>query len=213
MQKEKRNFFINIRKLWPYMKESKMDLFGYIIVIIIEAILWAILPFISAKIILNITNGFIEQLVLSALAFFIIESILAIGYYFKGFFYQKIYQKTLVTLQTGLAREILKLEVKEIDTVSSGLFIDRLNNDTQEVSDLFMEYSYWISDIISNVGVFIAIFILNKYFRLLTNKFVNSLFIFVKMIYNKNVRLLIIYLIMSLHNLTFLLEKWYNKYR
>lgn len=163
MQKEKRNFFINIRKLWPYMKESKMDLFGYIIVIIIEAILWAILPFISAKIILNITNGFIEQLVLSALAFFIIESILAIGYYFKGFFYQKIYQKTLVTLQTGLAREILKLEVKEIDTVSSGLFIDRLNNDTQEVSDLFMEYSYWISDIISNAGVFIAIFILNKY--------------------------------------------------
>ena len=55
------------------------------------------------------------------------------------------------------------MEVEEIDKNSSGLFIERLNKDTQDIAGLFMEYAYWVSYIISNVGVLITIFILNKY--------------------------------------------------
>lgn len=89
--------------------------------------------------------------------------ILYIIYYFKGFLYQKIYQKTLVNLQVAVARETLKLEIREIDKVSSGVFIDRLNKDTQDISAMFMEYTYWTSYVISNIGVLVAILILNKY--------------------------------------------------
>lgn len=161
--KKKSNFIKNIKKTWKYVKDCRLNLVGYATVSIIEAIIGAILPLVSAKIILNITDGVMEQLLLSALTVFIIEVVLYTMYYFKGFLYQKVYQKTLVNLQIAVARETLKLEVKEIDKESSGLFIDRLNKDTQDISSMFMEYTYWISYVISNIGVLVAIFVLNKY--------------------------------------------------
>ena len=160
---KEKNFKQNIKRTWKYIKTAKMNLLGYGVVSIIEAIISAIIPLLSAKVILNITDGVINQLILSALSVFSVELILYIMFYFKGFFYQKIYQKTLTNLQKAIAREILNLEIEEIDKNSSGLFIDRLNKDTQDISGLFMEYTYWISYIITNVGVLITVFILNKY--------------------------------------------------
>lgn len=157
------NFKLNLKRTWKYIKESKMNLLSYGMVSIIEAIISAVIPLLSAKVILNITSGVINQLVLSAIVVFFIEIILYMMFYFKGFFYQKIYQKTLISIQKSLAKEILNLEVEEIDKNSSGLFIDRLNKDTQDIAGLFMEYAYWVSYIISNVGVLVTIFILNKY--------------------------------------------------
>lgn len=157
------NFYKCIKKMWPYILKSRISLIGYVIVSIIEAIIGAVLPLISAKIILDITNGVVKQLILSSLSVFIIEFILYIAYYFKDFLYQIIYQKTLLNLQISIIRETLKLEVKEIDKRTSGLFIDRLNGDAQDISGMFMEYTYWISNVISNIGVLVAIFVLNKY--------------------------------------------------
>ena len=163
MKKEKSNFFKNIKKTWVFIRECKFNMISYVVVSIMEAIIGTILPLISAKIILNITDGVMNQLILSALTVLIIELILYVLYYFKAFFYQKIYQKTLINLQVAVARETLKLEVKEIDKSSSGIFIDRLNKDTQDISSMFMEYAYYASYVISNIGVLVAIFILNKY--------------------------------------------------
>lgn len=153
----------NIKKTWPYIKECKGNLISYAIVSIIEGFLGAALPLFTAKIILNITDALISQLILSAILVLIIQLVLYIVYFFKSFFYQKIYQKTLVNLQIAIAKETLKLEVKELDKAGSGLFIDRLNKDTQDISSMFMEYAFWTSYVISNIGVLFAIFILNKY--------------------------------------------------
>ena len=160
---ENDNFKLNVKRTWKYIKEAKLNLIGYGIVSIIEAIISAIIPLLAAKVILNITNGIINQLILSAIVVFFIDLLLYAMVYFKGFFYQKIYQKTLITIQKSLTKEILNLEVQEIDKNSSGLFINRLNKDTQDIAGLFMEYAYWLSYIITNVGVLVTIFILNKY--------------------------------------------------
>ena len=157
------NFKLNVKRTWKYIKEAKYSLIGYGSVSIIEAIITTILPLLSAKIILNITNGVVNQLIISSIAVLFIELLLYLMIYFKGFFYQKIYQKTLIGIQKDITREILNLEIEEIDKNSSGLFIDRLNKDTTDLAGLFMEYAYWISYIITNVGVLVTIFILNKY--------------------------------------------------
>lgn len=164
MKKNKNdNFKLNVKRTWKYIKEARLNLIGYGLVSIIEAIISTIIPLLSAKVILNITNGIINELILSAIIVFFIDLLLYAMVYFKGFFYQKIYQKTLISIQKSLTKEILNLEVQEIDKNSSGLFIDRLNKDTQDMAGLFMEYAYWLSYIITNVGVLVTIFILNKY--------------------------------------------------
>lgn len=163
MKKEKSKFLKNIKKTWPYIKECKLNLVGYALVSVIEAIISAILPLIAAQVILNLTSGLINQLILSALAVFGINFVLHTVTYFKVILYQKIYKTTLTKLQISVAKETLKLEIKEVDKASSGVFIDRLNKDTQDISQIFMEYTYWISYVISNIGVLVAIFILNRY--------------------------------------------------
>lgn len=171
------NVKTNLKKTWKYIKSAKMNLVGYGAVSILEAIISAILPLLSAKVILNITNGVINQLVISALVVFSIEIILYVMYYFKSFFYRRIYQKTLINIQKSLAKEILNLEIAEIDKNSSGLFIDRLNKDTQDIAGLFMEYTYWISYIITNVGVLFTVFVLNKY--LFVYALISSIVVFI----------------------------------
>lgn len=171
------NVKANLKKTWKYIKSAKMNLVGYGAVSISEAIISAILPLLSAKVILNITNEVINQLVISALVVFFIEIILYIMYYFKSFFYRRIYQKTLINIQKSLAKEILNLEIAEIDKNSSGLFIDRLNKDTQDIAGLFMEYTYWISYIITNVGVLFTVFVLNKY--LFVYALISSIVVFI----------------------------------
>lgn len=164
MKKNKNdNFKLNVKRTWKYIRKARLNLIGYGLVSIIEAIISTIIPLLAAKVILNITNGIINELILSAITVFFIDLLLYAMVYFKGFFYQKIYQKTLISIQKSLTKEILNLEVQEIDKNSSGLFIDRLNKDTQDMAGLFMEYAYWLSYIITNVGVLVTIFILNKY--------------------------------------------------
>lgn len=160
---KKDNFKLNVKRTWKYIKVAKSSLIGYGSVSVVEAIITTILPLLSAKIILNMTNGVINQLIISSVAVLFIELILYLMVYFKGFFYQKIYQKTLIGIQKDVTREILNLEIEEIDKNSSGLFIDRVNKDTTDIAKLFMEYAYWISYIITNVGVLVTVYILNSY--------------------------------------------------
>lgn len=157
------NFRLNVKNTWKYIKQAKWNLFGYGLVSVFEAVISAILPFLTAKVILNITNGAINQLIYASLAVFCINLIIYVAYFLKSLFYQRIYQKTLVGIQKSIAREILNLEVQEIDKNTSGLFIDRLNKDTTDIAGLFMEYTYWLSYILTNVSILVTLFILNKY--------------------------------------------------
>lgn len=157
------SFLRSVKRTWIYIKECKKVLIFYAIVSVIESIISAVLPLIDAKIILSITDAIMPQLILTAFSVFGIELLLYLLYYFKSMLYQKIYRKTLTNLQIAIARETLRLEIKEIDKASSGVFIDRLNNDTKDIAGMFMEYAYWMSYVISNIGVLMAIFLLNKY--------------------------------------------------
>ena len=162
-KKKENNFFRNVKRTWKFFSSSGKNLVGYASISILEAIIGAILPLASAKIILNMTDELMLELIYSAIAVFAIELILYTVFFLKGYFFQKIYHNTLINLQSAVARETLKLEISEIDKSSSGLFIDRLNKDTEDISSMFMEYTYWISNVLSKVGVLVAIFILNKY--------------------------------------------------
>lgn len=163
MNRKKSNYWKNIKRTWQYIKDCRFNLVAYALASIVEAIIGTILPLAAAKVILNITSGLMKQLIISALAVLLIKIILYTMYNFKNFFFEKIYRKTLNNLQEAVARETLNMEVKEIDKNSSGLFIDRLNRDTMDISSMFTNYAYYISYVITNVGILIAIFVLNRY--------------------------------------------------
>ena len=56
----------------------------------------------------------------------------------------------------------MKLENKCIDSNSSGVFIQRLINDTSNLADIFSVLNIYLTHILTDIGIFGAIFIINK---------------------------------------------------
>ena len=160
--KDNSSLLLNLKRTWKYVKQSNYKLIIFVILCLADAVIGAILPIFSAKIILNITNGVVSQLFLSAMTVLGLDIVSYIVNYFDFRLYRLINQKTLISMQEDLAKEILNIKVKEIDKNTSGLFIDRLNRDTEEIADVFVNYISAISNVISNIGVLLAVFILNK---------------------------------------------------
>ena len=159
----KKSFFTYVKAVYPFTRGCRGSLVLYLVVCVVEAFIGAFLPIFTSKLILALTNSEIEQLIYTAIFVFIVEILDYFVLFLKSFLDQKIYSVTLVNLQVSVARETLKLEVSEIDKNTSGYFIDRLNKDTSDISDLFSQYVYYFSFVVSNIGVLVAVFILNKY--------------------------------------------------
>ena len=175
-KKEKILTLENIKKAFKYTKKAKKYCILYLLVAILDGINGILLPIFSAKIILSITDKIINQVILSASIVFLIEFVNAILLYLKVLSSRKIQQTASIEMQYDMIKETMKIEIGEIDKNTSGLFIDRLNKDAQEISSMFMEFSYYITKILSNIGVLVAIFILNKY--LFTYSLLISIIIF-----------------------------------
>lgn len=152
-----------MKKTLKYIKEAKWNVFAYVFAGIVEAIIGVLFPIFSAKIILNITNNEMNQLILSAVVILLFEIFRCLTGTMKSIFYNKIHRKTIVSLQTNMIKETLRIEVSEIDKQTTGLFIDRLNKDADTISRMLIDISYWITNILGNIGILVAMFMLNKY--------------------------------------------------
>ena len=62
-----------------------------------------------------------------------------------------------------MLKGIVKIRIKDLDDNSSGVFIERLNKDCNELSHIFTMGVGNLTGILSNIGVFIAVFIINKW--------------------------------------------------
>lgn len=90
--------------------------------------------------------------------------------------WNKYFYSVKKNIQLDLAEEILKITQDDLNTNSSGVFIERLNNDTEKLTDIFIDLLDWISDIVGGLGVFISIFFINKIIFLIYLAFILILF-------------------------------------
>ncbi len=152
----------NLKFAWQYAKDQKWMMIQYIISSIITIIISLVIPILSAKIIILFTNNKFYQLIFMAFIIFLIENIRNIVSYFTNYCSHYIYRETFTKIQTDLGKSILKLENKIIDNNSSGVFIQRLTNDTDRLADIFNVLNVYLTRIIIDIGIFCAIFIIHK---------------------------------------------------
>ena len=152
----------NFKFAWFYAKSEKWKIVKYIIANAIEIIISIIIPIISSKMIILLTNNSLYQLVLISIVIFIIENIRNLIHYKASYYSNIIYRETLKKIQIDLGKNILKLENKVFDDNSSGLFIQRLSSDTTRIADIFNILNMNLTSIITDIGIFAAIFIINK---------------------------------------------------
>ena len=132
-----KDFWNNLKFSWQFAKKYKKYLIWFIITSIFIICISVIVPLLSAKIIINLTNNEMLQLLLIALSILLIEWFRNIINFIGRYNYEMLFRKTYVDLQTALGKEILKIENKDINKSESGLFIQRLTNDTSIISTFF----------------------------------------------------------------------------
>lgn len=157
-----KEFFRYLKFAWKYAKGEKKKIIAYIIFNIITIAISVFVPIISAKIIVGLTNGEFKQVLLMSLVILVVEISRSTSNYFLRLFSQIIYRETFTKIQSALGKEMLKLKTKTIDENSSGVFIQRLTNDTSKIADIFNVLNMYLGNIITDIGIFIAIFIISK---------------------------------------------------
>ena len=157
-----KEFWKNIKLTWKYTKDQKTTLIKYIIVTILNIIVALLIPILSAQLIVKLTNNQLYQLIFIGLIIYLVENIYNIISYLSTRYYQIIRRESYTRIQKDLGSNILNLEVETLDKNSSGVFIQRLTRDTEELSIIFNEIIYELDKLITNISIFLAIFIINK---------------------------------------------------
>lgn len=152
----------NLKFAWNYTKDQKKKLILYIFCNIVNIIISIFVPILSAKIIVDLTSNKLNQVLLICLVILAVEIIRNTINYFIRYSSQIIYRESFKKIQIHLGEEILKIENKCLDSNSSGVFIQRLTNDTSKIADIFNVLNIYLTNIITDIGIFGAIFIINK---------------------------------------------------
>lgn len=152
----------NLKFAWRYAKNQKKFILLYVICNIIQIIISVFLPVLSARIIVSITDNQLIQVLNIALVLLSVELLRNCVVYLTNFFSQKIYRETFVSVQSDLGYEILKLQNKCIDENSSGVFIQRLTNDTSNIADVFNVLNIYLTHVLTDIGIFVAIFFISR---------------------------------------------------
>ena len=168
MKKDYKGTFKLLKRTWKYAGSYRKYLFLYGFFALIMAGISIGVPILSAQLLMNMTNGILDKLLIVSGLLFGLEFLRNVANYFSSQFINKFRIETLNDIQIDLASETMNLKVKELDKNSSGVFIDRLSKDAAQLADLFNMLTWFASQILTNVGVLGAIFIINKYMFLFT---------------------------------------------
>ena len=152
----------NLKKVYNYGRKYNKNLIVFTIISLCAIGINIIMPILSARIILYLSNGSLDKLLYVAIILFIIELVHNINHIIIRKNTQVFFRGTTKNIQLDSAKEILKIKAKDFDTTSSGIFIQRIGNDADEMSKVFTRGMGYLTGILSDIGIFVSLFIINK---------------------------------------------------
>ena len=157
-----KEFLTNIKFVWTYTKGQRLKILCVSILNIVGIFLSVVSPIIYAKIIVNITDENIKQLILITIALLINNLINILRHNISQICADVSYRNIFNNIQISFAKKVLELSNDTIDKNGSGVIMSRLTSDTNSLANIFNSLNLNFFSMISKIGIFIAIFIVNK---------------------------------------------------
>ena len=182
MEKEKKkranfsNVFSYLKKTYQYAKQDKKYLFFFLLGSILLCVINVIVPLLSARQILYLTDGFWEQLIGVTLIIFGTEILRNICSNFNNRSINKYFYSVKKNIQLEVSTKILQIQTGVLQANSSGTFIERAGNDTNTLANIFIQGIDYLTYLISVIGVLFSILFLNAAIFFLYLLFVILLF-------------------------------------
>ena len=153
----------NLKKVYQYGKDYRNNMMIFCLLSLIFIFINVIYPIFAAKQLTFLSGGMFEQLILATLIVLCFDILNAVKTLIIRKNTQIFFRGTFKKLQLAVSKEILRIKIKDFDNNSSGIFIERLNQDCTELSHIFTVGVGNLTGILTNIGVFIAVFIINKW--------------------------------------------------
>lgn len=150
------------RFVWKYTRPHK---WWFVLGVVTQAILVAIqvvAPLITAKVIVAMTQGVAEQILLAAVSLLAINAVSDVVTIACNRAYNVVYNKTLTLLEADLVHHALRITARCLDQKGTGLFIQRLTQDTSQLATGFNTLADLISQSVEKIGILVAVLILNR---------------------------------------------------
>ena len=158
-----KDLFKNLKLTWNYAKSEKYRLIAYVLLNIIMIGISVIIPIFAAKQMIYLTESNLERLLIVSLIVSAIELFRILINHISRTLSINIFINTYSTLIYALAKEVLKLSNKTMDENGTGVFIQRITNDTFRMSDIYNYLTNNLVNIISDLGMLLGIFVINKW--------------------------------------------------
>jgi len=152
----------NLKKVMEFGKKYKKNFLCTIFCCVVFVAVNIILPILGSKQLLYLTDNIYKELFYTSLLILAIAIFNAFVRVFLRRNTQIFFRGVARDIQVKLGNEILKIEVSDIDKNTTGKFVQRIGSDTNELSHIFTMGMGHITGLISNIGIFIAVFIINK---------------------------------------------------
>ena len=165
----------NLKKVYKYGKEFRLSLFLQLLGSIIGFFITIFIPILASKFIVNFTDSVWNQAIFMFFIIFFLMVIRELKTVLIRKNTQILHSGISHNLRKKLGNEMLKLEQSSIDSTSSGLFINRLVVDTENMGNMFTTGCGNVFGVLGNIGSFIAVLVID--YHTFIYYFVCSLFL------------------------------------
>ncbi len=152
----------DLKFIWKYSKKEKKYIYLYIGLNLLSLVFSVILPILSAYVIIELTNNNYMRIILMASVIFLVNFMYNFTFYISRRCSLRVYRETIKELDIDLGKNILRLENDSLEKNGSGVFIQRMTNDTYRLSNVLSSLIGVFSRLINHIGVLVAIFVVNK---------------------------------------------------
>lgn len=147
----------NLKMSWRFIKKKKLKLVLISILSLLLSLISVTVPILTAQLLLKLSGGLLLELVKIAGFILIIEITRNIVNLCMRYVYDNYMVETITEIQMEMFKETLRIKAEDIDKNTSGTFIDRINNDTNDIVNIFENLISSFLEFISNLGVLIAV--------------------------------------------------------
>jgi len=167
-----------LRKLVPFYKRYSGLFFATMLTLILSAVINLFSPIFSANALASLSEYKYDQALLFAMLVIAVRLLVEIANYLHNICYVKMDCKVVFDIKTTLIRAITSTTMSKSDKTNSGVYIERLNEDSNKCSDVLMDIMSVFLDVISNLAFLIYIAFLNIWFFLALVAYVLVLWVF-----------------------------------
>lgn len=167
-----------LRKLIPFYKRYGGLFFVTMLTLILSAVINLFSPIFSANALASLSELDYDKALMFAILVIIVRVLVEVANYLHNICYVKMDCKVVFDIKTTLIRAITATTMTKSDKTNSGVYIERLNEDSGKCSDVLMDIMSVFLDVISNFAFLIYIAFLNIYFFLALVLYVAVLWIF-----------------------------------